>query len=145
MKKTILITIFPLLSLWVQAQTSDTTRSLKNDSVKVIDSDTTIYNYDDIKSQLPDNISSHSGIIAIPVKYPKSAMENGIQGTVIATFIVEKDGSVSNIKIIKKIDRDLDNEVIRVLKLSPKWKPFILNGHLIRVRYKLPVPFKIND
>jgi len=145
MKKTLLITIFSLLSLGVKAQTSDTTRSLKNDSVKVIDSDTTIYNYDDIKSQLPDNISSHSGITTIPVKYPKSAMENDIQGTVIATFIVEKDGSVSNIKIIKKIDRDLDNEVMRVLKLSPKWKPFILNGRLIRVRYKVPVPFKINE
>jgi periplasmic protein TonB len=144
MKKILIIGTLLMCCNLLKAQSTDTIRTLKTDSTKSIDNDTTVYNYDDIKSNLPEDISFYGSTTAIPVHYPKSAMENDIEGTVIASFIIEKDGTVSHIKIIKKVSRDIDNEVIRVLKLSPRWKPFVLNGQPIRVLKKVSFPFKIN-
>ena len=77
------------------------------------------------------------------IKYPVVAEENGIQGRVIATFVVERDGSISDVKVIKSVDPSLDKEAIRVLKSMPKWIPGRQNGSAVRVKYTVPVTFKL--
>lgn len=77
------------------------------------------------------------------VKYPVLAMENGIQGKVLIQFVVEKDGSISNIKVVRRVDPALDKEAIRVISEMPKWKPGKQRGKPVRVSYTLPITFQL--
>lgn len=79
------------------------------------------------------------------IKYPAIAEENGIQGRVVCTFIVERDGSVNDVQVARSIDPSLDGEAVRVLKLMPKWNPGKQNGQTVRVKYTVPVTFKLGD
>jgi len=76
------------------------------------------------------------------VKYPKDARKRGIQGTVFTTFIVEQDGLISNVKIVKTIYPSLDEEAIRVLS-TMKWEPATYRGKIVRSRYVFPLKFKL--
>jgi protein TonB len=76
--------------------------------------------------------------------YPKDAVKAGIEGNVIVQFVVEKDGSPSNIIIKKGLGYGCDEEVIRVVKAMPKWKPGKQNGKPARVQMVLPVKFRLN-
>ncbi|MBR6277088.1 MAG: energy transducer TonB [Prevotella sp.] len=77
------------------------------------------------------------------IKYPVVAEENGIQGRVVCTFVVERDGSITDVKVIKSVDPSLDKEAMRVLKSMPKWIPGKQNGSSVRVRYTVPVTFRL--
>ena len=77
------------------------------------------------------------------VKYPAEAVKNNIQGRVILSFVVEKDGSVSNIQILQTPGKAFSEETRRVVAASPKWKPGEQRGEKVRVRYTLPVDFRI--
>ena len=77
------------------------------------------------------------------IKYPVVAEENGIQGRVVATFVVERDGSITDVKIVKSVDPSLDKEAVRVLKNMPKWIPGKQNGQAVRVKYTVPVTFRL--
>jgi periplasmic protein TonB len=73
--------------------------------------------------------------------YPQTAIDNNIKGTVILTFIVEKDGSVSNVKVTKGVDPLLDNEAVKAISESPKWTPGLQRGQPVRVRFIIPLTF----
>lgn len=77
------------------------------------------------------------------VKYPQIAAENGIQGKVFLMFVVEPDGSVSNVTIMRGVDPALDNEAIRVVESSPKWAPGKQRGAPVRVRFSITVNFQL--
>ena len=77
------------------------------------------------------------------VKYPSIAEENGIQGRVICKFVVERDGSITEVKVSKSVDPSLDKEAVRVLKSMPKWIPGMQDGKPVRVQYTVPVTFKL--
>jgi len=77
------------------------------------------------------------------IKYPVVAEENGIQGRVIVQFVVEKDGSVTDVKVVKSVDPSLDKEAARVVKSMPKWIPGKQNGAPVRVKYTVPVTFRL--
>ncbi len=77
------------------------------------------------------------------IKYPSIAQENQIQGRVIVEFVVNKDGSIVDPKVIRSIDKSLDNEAMRVIKAMPKWSPGKQRGKPVRVKYTLPVMFKL--
>ena len=77
------------------------------------------------------------------IKYPKEAMEKGIQGRVVAKFIVEKDGQVSTPKVVRSVYPALDEEALRVIRCMPKWKPGKQNGREVRVFFTLPVTFRM--
>ena len=77
------------------------------------------------------------------IQYPETAKEMGVQGRVIVKFIVEKDGSISNAKVSRSLDTDLDNEALRLVKSMPKWNPGKQNGTEARVRYSIPVNFRL--
>ena len=77
------------------------------------------------------------------VKYPVIAQENGIQGRVICQFVVNKDGSIVDVEVVRAVDPSLDKEAIRVIKSMPKWSPGKQRGKSVRVKYTLPVNFKL--
>ena len=77
------------------------------------------------------------------IKYPEQAMKEGIQGRVTVRFIVEKDGSISDVKPVLSVHPLLNKEAVRVVKSMPKWSPGKHNGKPVRVRFNLPVMFKL--
>ena len=78
------------------------------------------------------------------IKYPEQAMKEGIQGRVTVRFIVEKDGSISDVKPVLSVHPLLNKEAVRVVKSMPKWTPGKQNGKPVRVRFNVPVMFKLN-
>ena len=77
------------------------------------------------------------------IKYPVVAQENGVQGRVIVGFVVERDGSITDVKVMRSVDPSLDREAQRVIKAMPKWKPGKQNGSAVRVKYTVPVVFRL--
>lgn len=77
------------------------------------------------------------------IKYPIIAQENGIQGRVICQFVVNKDGSIVDVEVVRSVDPSLDKEAVRVVKAMPKWKPGQQRGKPVRVKYTLPVVFRL--
>ena len=77
------------------------------------------------------------------VRFPQIALENGIQGRVTLTFVIERDGSLTNIQVLQTPDRSLSEEAIRVLNKSPKWTPGKQRNQTVRVKYTLPVDFRV--
>ena len=77
------------------------------------------------------------------LQYPEQAMASHIEGRVLVAFIVEKDGSISDIKAVRQVDPSLDNEAMRVVSIMPKWTPGYMNGKPVRVRFTLPINFKL--
>ena len=81
--------------------------------------------------------------VAKNVVYPKEAQDKGISGRVFVSFIVEKDGSVSNVELKRGIGGGCDEEAVRVISAMPKWKPGKMKGEPVRVSYMMPVFFKL--
>ena len=77
------------------------------------------------------------------IKYPAICRENNIQGRVIVQFVVDKTGRVGEVKLVRTVDKDLDNEAVRVCKSLPKFTPGRQNGQPVSVWYTLPVTFKL--
>jgi protein TonB len=75
------------------------------------------------------------------VKYPRIATENGIQGKVYVSFVVDRNGSISNVKVTRGVDASLDQEAVRVVKMMPKWIPGKQNGEAVRVSFTVPINF----
>lgn len=79
------------------------------------------------------------------VKFPQIALENNISGRVTVTFVIEKDGRLTNIQVLQSPDRSLSDEAVRVLQKSPKWTPGKQRNQTVRVRYNLPVEFRLQN
>ena len=79
------------------------------------------------------------------LNYPPIAQENGIQGKVIIQFVVEKDGRLTNVQVLSTPDRSLSEEAVRVLQLSPRWSPGKQRNQPVRIKYTLPVDFRIQN
>ncbi len=103
----------------------------------------TVYELAETMPSFPGGSNALSQFIANNLKYPVVCEENRIQGRVICTFIVETDGSISNIKVVKNVDPALDKEAKRVLSLMPKWIPGRDKGQLVRVKYTVPISFRL--
>lgn len=91
----------------------------------------------------PGGDSKLTEFIAKNIQYPQKAQETGIQGRVFVSFVVEPDGSVSNVKVIRGIGGGCDEEAVRVIKMTPKWNPGKQRGKAVRVSYQIPVLFKL--
>ena len=93
--------------------------------------------------QYPGGEAAMMEYVAKNIVYPKEAQEKGISGRVFVGFIVEKDGSVSNVKVLRGIGGGCDEEAVRVIKSMPKWKPGKMQGEPVRVSYQMPINFKL--
>ncbi|MES2268237.1 MAG: TonB family protein [Bacteroidota bacterium] len=81
--------------------------------------------------------------LAANVRYPKDAQEKNIQGRVIITFVVEEDGRLTGIRVLRGVSPDIDKEALRVMKISPAWKPGIQDGNTVRTAYTIPITFAL--
>ena len=95
--------------------------------------------------EYPGGISAMMQYLSANVKYPEEAHKKGIQGRVIVTFVVGKDGSISDAKLMRRVDPLLDAEALRVTNSMPKWKPGRQNGEAVAVKYTIPVTFKLGS
>ena len=93
--------------------------------------------------QFPGGEAALMKYLSQNINYPQVAMENGIQGRVIVQFVVTKNGTVGEVKVIRSVDRDLDKEAIRLCKSLPKFIPGKMNGQEVNVWYTLPITFKL--
>lgn len=104
-----------------------------------------VFNHVEQMPQFPGGDAELYKFISNNLNYPAMAIENNVQGRVIVQFVVTSDGSVGNVKVARSVDRDLDNEAIRVCKKLPKFIPGKQNGQPVNVWYTLPVTFKLQQ
>lgn len=97
-----------------------------------------------IVQQKPDFPGDINTWLANNIVYPQDAKNNNVQGTVYVSFIVEKDGSVSTVKVLRGANSSLDNESVRVVSAMPKWTPGMQDGLPVRVAYLVPIHFMLD-
>jgi TonB family protein len=98
-----------------------------------------------IPPQFKGGLSAFSNYLMRSVKYPSDARENNIQGRVIVSFVVEKDGKVSDVVASQSVSPSIDAEAVRVIKQSPRWEPGIQYGRQVRVMYSVPIGFNLSE
>lgn len=143
------LTIFFILNMasictWAQSETIDTSAvppPLQEKPEKEV-----VENLIEVEQQaeFPNGTAALYRWLIKKIKYPETAYLNRIEGTVVLTFIIEKDGSVSNINVLREVGGGCTEEAIRVIKKMPKWKPGKHDGHVVKVKYTLPVHFKLD-
>ena len=114
---------------------TSTAQTKKNDMV---------FDVVEVMPQYPGGQIAMMKYIMENIKYPKQAMKERIQGRVTVRFIVEKDGSISNVRPIHSVHTLLDKEAVRVVKSMPKWSPGKQHGKPVRVQLIVPIMFKLN-
>ena len=136
--KVLLFPVFLFFSGFLCAQT---------DVSQVIARDQRIYDSVDVKAQFPGGDDSLFKFLARNIRYPEAERDAGIQGTLYMKFIIEPDGTITDIRTLIPINdgKGLEKETIRVLKMRPCWQPARLKGKPVRTEYTLPVKFKIRS
>ncbi len=135
--KRILFTLAALFFILTgKAQTIDTTKNNAKQEDKVFVSV-------EKAPEFPGGMEQFWSFLAKTMRYPAKAREQNIQGIVILQMVVEKDGSLSNIQVVRGVSEDLDREAIRLMKLSPKWMPGMQNGQAVRTQYTVPIGFAL--
>ena len=100
----------------------------------------------DVVEQMPSFPGGNAALmkyLSENVKYPVVAQENGVQGRVVVSFVVEKDGHITDVKVVRSVDPSLDKEAARVVRSMPSWIPGKQNGSAVRVKYNVPVSFRL--
>ena len=111
--------------------------------VEEAEDEQTIFQVVENQPEFPGGASALMQYLSKNIKYPTISQENGVQGRVIVQFVVNKDGSIVDPVVARSVDPYLDKEAIRVVSSMPKWKPGMQRGKPVRVRYTLPVAFKL--
>ena len=106
--------------------------------LKGLEADTLIFYKAEHSPEFPGGLDKFVAYLAKNIKYPKEAI-NDIQGRIIVQMIIEKNGSISNVKLLNVRSKALDQEIARVLLSSPKWKPGTVHGKPVRVNYPIPI------
>ena len=102
-----------------------------------------IFEYLEEMPEFPGGQAAMMKWLSKNINYPPIAAENNIQGRVMVSFVVEPNGSISNVKIVRGVDPNLDKEAMRVVGKMPKWKPGMQTGKPVRARFTLPVQFRL--
>ena len=105
------------------------------------ESSTKVYDAVDEMPSFPGGLNGLMTFLAQNMVYPVTAQENGVQGRVIVSFVVETDGSITDVKVARSVDPSLDREAMRVVKAMPKWTPGKKDGKPVRVKYTVPMVF----
>ncbi len=118
---------------------------LSDDEVEDAQGEDPIYSSVDEFPEFPGGTNAMMNFLSSNLKYPESAKNNKQQGKVFISFVVEKDGGITDVKVMRGVCEDIDAEAIRVVKSMPKWKPGKQEGKPVRVHYTLPITFKLNE
>lgn len=108
--------------------------------------DSEVYNVAGLEAypEFPGGMAAWTKFIQKNLKYPYAAMDNGTQGKVYLSFVIEKDGSITDVNVLRGIGFGCDEEAVRVIKKSPKWKAGFQNNRTVRVRYTMPIQYTLN-
>lgn len=101
----------------------------------------------DVVEKMPEYPGGMEGLMKFlqeNIHYPEAASKAGIQGRVLVNFIVERDGRISNVHVVRKVNDDLDAEAVRVIGAMPNWTPGMQKGNAVRVKYTVPISFRLN-
>ena len=121
-------------------------QTTEDNPVQVLEKDNdTIYNVVEEMPEFPGGVEAMIHYVGDNVKYPEEAKDKEIQGRVFISFVIEKDGSVNEVKVMRGIGGGCDEEAVRVIKAMPKWKPGKQEGKPVRVNYMMPINFKLNN
>ena len=112
---------------------------------EVIEDDQPFVKVEQMPSFMGGDLMTFRNWVQSKVRYPQIAQENNIQGRVLLQFVIEKDGSLTNIVPLQTPDSSLSDEAIRILKTSPKWTPGKQRNQSVRVKYTLPIDFRIQN
>lgn len=99
----------------------------------------------EVMPQFPSGIGELQKYLAASLKYPETHLETDVQGRMVVQFIVERDGSITNIHVIRSLGSAFDKEAVRVVKNMPRWIPGSLSGQPVRVRYIQPIMFRVSN
>lgn len=99
----------------------------------------------EVQPMFPGGMQKFYAYLSKAIRYPAAAQEIGLQGKVFVSFIIEKDGTLTDIRVEKKLGSGTDEEAIRVLKGSPRWIPGIQNAKPVRVKYNIPISFSLGQ
>ena len=119
--------------------------TLRMDTIEKVAEDVEIFGMVEEMPSFPGGEVKLVEYIAKNLNYPQEAIEKGIEGRVFVGFIIDVDGSVTDVKLLRGIGGGCDEEAIRVIKSLPKWRPAKQNGVFSRVSYQIPVNFKLDD
>ena len=131
-----LLTTMSVLAILFMVNTTATAQDKKT-------SDDKVYEKVEVMPEFPGGDQAMMDFVATNVKYPKEAMDKEISGRVLVSFIVEKDGSITDAKVVKGIGGGCDEEAVRVVNAMPKWKPGMQKGKPVRVSFMMPFTFKL--
>ena len=104
-----------------------------------------IFNAVEINPEFPGGDAAFNKYLSTHIRYPSVAKENNVQGRVFIQFVVERDGSLTDLKALRDPGSGLGDEAMRILKTMPKWKPGVQNGKAVRVQYTVPVNFSLAE
>lgn len=102
-----------------------------------------VFDVVEVMPSFPGGQSALMSYLYAHVKYPIVAQENGVQGRVTVSFVVERDGSITDVRVVRSVDPSLDREAARVVSSMPNWQPGKQNGSAVRVKFNVPVQFKL--
>lgn len=108
------------------------------------DEDETVFDFAEIAPSFEGGTSALMQFLASAVRYPQVDIEQGVEGRVICTFVVEKDGSITDIHVVRGVSPGIDKEAKRVIASMPHWKPGFQNGNPVRVKFTLPIVFRLS-
>ena len=147
MKKTFITFIILATYATAKAQQSTPKSGDPNVEIKIDAPDTSsvnnskIFTAVEMEPTFPGGLDRFYQFLQYNIKYPAEAFKNKIQGKVFVGFVVEKDGSLTDVKVLRGIGSGCDEEAARVIKKSPKWRPGIQNGRPVRVQFVVPISF----
>jgi len=144
MKKIFSTLILLTSCLLIQAQTADSAKTTENNNLKENKIEKEVFLVVEEAPEFPGGQDAMMKFLADNITYPKEALDSLIHGTVYVNFIVEPDGSVSNIEVKRGIGGGCDEEAVRVIQMMPKWKPGTQRGEPVRVQYSLPIRFVLH-
>jgi periplasmic protein TonB len=138
MKNILLSITFLLFFIAAKAQTTQP----RTDTTTKRDTGKTFVHVEQVP-EFPGGIDKFYEFIIKSIKYPRKARFDETEGRVVVGFVVERDGSITDIKVVRSLSPECDAEAIRVISTSPKWIPGIQDGHPVRVQYTVPIPFSL--
>lgn len=134
---------FGLVEFYAPVDTVENGKSdAKDSNVFTKDSDGVVFSYVEEMPTFPGGRAALNKFISEHLKYPERSLENGVQGKVIVRFVVNEDGSVGEVKILKSLDIYCDREAMRVVKMLPRFQPGLQQGKPVKVWFQLPITFR---
>ena len=131
-----LLTVMSVLAILLMVNTNAMAQNKKKANDKVLEKA-------EVMPEYPGGDQAMMDFVAKNVQYPQEARDKEISGRVLVSFIVEKDGSIADVKVVKGIGGGCDEEAVRVVKAMPKWKPGKDKGKSVRVSYMMPFTIKL--